>query len=236
MQLAPHIQQIAEISPEVINLLWEATHSVDLSNPASLTKEEAFFDACHRYEVETSFFNSDKFFYSGGVTPSAVLTQKLRPYFEYLDQFFPNHTVFRAQVVKNIPGRMVKPHIDPRLYHSLSHRLHAVLQTNEASGHVYFNENKSYDMEIFQMPTGFLYDFDNITPHSAFNLGVSDRIHVITDLMPIDVLRARKENLIDNPNYTIPGTFDTYHRHVKAVNDRYGGEEGLREEYLRRLA
>ena len=216
-------------------ILWRAVHAVDLSNPESLCKEEAFFDTCNRYDAQTEFFDADHNYFSG-VVPDPRITSTLKPYTDYVcGTLFPDHMVFRCQVVRNIPGKCIKPHIDPRIYHEYSHRVHAVLQTNDGCGHVYFDESAGYKMDIQFMPAGFIYDFDNITPHSAFNLGPTDRIHVITDVIPREFVTKHRVMLTDNPNIVRKGVRDSYYQHVAGVTARYGDDSVLRAAYLKFL-
>jgi hypothetical protein len=209
-------------------------HSMNLDDPDSLTKEEAFYDACNRYDAETVYFNSTHNFYSG-VLPSRELAEALVPYHRLLvTKHFPKHTIFRSQVVRNVPGKVVNPHIDPRLYHMLSHRVHAVLTTNSACGHVYFDEG-THEAKILKMPAGFLYDFDNITPHAAFNLGQTGRLHIISDVIDTKWVIKYNSTFKKNPNYIVPGTEEKYYRHLRAIEAKYGGPEGLRQHYQQAL-
>ncbi len=231
MKLAPHIQLLDTLSPELLSQLWQVAHSVNLDDEASLTKEEAFFDACNRYDAETDYFNAQHNYYSS-VLPSRELADRLEFYHRILTtRYFPNHIVFRSQVVRNVPGRIVNPHIDPRLYHRLSHRVHAVLSTNDRCGHVYFDE-KTQDTEIRQMLAGNLYDFDNITPHAAFNLGTTGRLHIISDVMHRSHAVRYDRLFKTNPNFIPPGVHDEYYQHLQAIEARYGGKDGLRQHYL----
>lgn len=235
MKLAPHIQVTTKLPEHITSLLWECVNLVNLDDPASLTKEEAFYDACNRYDAETQFFHSGQNFYSG-VLPSKELAELKKPFHEWLfANFYPEHTIYRSQVVRNVPGMVVNPHIDPRLYHKLSHRVHAVLKTNDKARHVYFDESSGYDMMFMQMDAGWLYDFDNITPHAAFNLGTTDRIHIITDVISNADLVKYGALMRGNSNYIASGVFDEYYRHLNAINARYGGKPGVRAAYQAHL-
>jgi len=230
MKLSPHIQVLDTLSPQLFEELWTITRAVDLEAPESLTKEEAFFDACNRYDAETRYFNEQHNYYSG-VLPSKALATAMAPYHALLTtRYFPNHVVFRSQVVRNVPDRVVNPHIDPRLYHALSHRVHAVLVTNDRCGHVYFDE-ETHEAEVVKMEAGQLYDFDNITPHAAFNLGTTDRLHIISDVIDRRWTIQYAPTFKKNPNYIAPGTFDRYYEHLAAIETRYGGKDGLRRHY-----
>ena len=231
MKLSPHIQLLDAISSSMLNELWAAASCVDLNDSASLTKEDAFLGACNRYEIETRYFHSGQSFYSG-VLPSLELTRHLERYHHLLTtKYFPDHVIFRAQVVRNLPGKIIHPHIDLRLYHQLAHRIHAVLTTNEKCGHVYFDE-ATYEAKICHMHSGNLYDFDNITPHAAFNLGQTDRVHVISDVIHPQHLQRYEHIFRVNPNFTLPKSLADYQVHLNAINSKYGQKEGLYQYYL----
>lgn len=230
MKLNPHIQKIDVIRLELMDELKRIAASVNLDDPNSLTKEEAFLDSCNRYEAETEYFNAEHNFYSG-VLPSKDLANRLQSYHDLLTtKYFPNHTIFRSQIVRNVPGGIIHPHIDPRVYHSVSHRVHAVLMTNDSCAHVYFDET-TYEAEFIKMDVGFLYDFDNLTPHAAFNLGRTSRLHIISDVIDFTSLRKYERSFRANPNYTAPGTFAKYRKHQNAIDARYGGAQGLKRLY-----
>lgn len=232
MKLDPHVQLIAPLPKEMWAHLLDVAATLDLNNPNSLTKEEAFMDACNRYDAETDFFNKQHNYYSG-VLPSIDLTKKLKPYHDMILGLFPDHTIFRSQVVRNVPGKVVHPHIDPRLYHRLSHRVHAVLATNERARHVYFDAADKHAASFHKMDEGFIYDFDNITPHAAFNLGTTGRLHVITDVISNQNLEEFGELIKNNPNYIPPGVETEYYNHLRLIAIRYGGKAQLRTHYER---
>jgi hypothetical protein len=236
MRLNPHVQVFGPLPPEMKQyLLQTIAETVDLDNPQSLALEEAFFHVCNRYDAETDFFNEVHNFHSD-VLPNKTLAQRLQPYYDYvITHFLPDHVVFRSQVVKNLPGKIVHPHIDPRIYHRLSHRVHAVLSTNDRCRHVYFNSADNYSTTFFKMEPDFIYDFDNITPHAAFNLGDSDRLHVITDIIHKDNLEKYRHIFEKNPNALMPTTYDEYYQHLSAINEKYGDKDGLQAYYLAHL-
>ena len=212
--------------------MLEICTELDFTNPLSITQEEAFYGACSRYEAETAFFNEKHNFYSETL-PSPELTKKLAPYHALLKNIFPDHEIFRSQVVCNFPGEVVRPHIDPRLYHRLSHRVHLVLKTNPASAHVHFDQHQN--IILAHLKEGWLYDFDNITPHSAFNLGETNRLHIITDVIPNAALRLHRQLFDTNPNFIPAGVYDEYYAELEKILRRYSGHEGLIQEYLGRV-
>jgi hypothetical protein len=235
VKLNPHVQQLEPLTAEMWQYLKSVASTLNLDDPNSLTKEEAFYDACNRYDSETAFFNAAHNYYSG-VLPSAELTERLKPYHARVLELFPDHTIFRSQVVRNVPGRIVHPHIDPRLYHRLSHRVHAVLTTNDHARHVYFEPDRGYTMSFHKMEAGYIYDFDNITPHAAFNLGTTGRLHVITDVIPNSDLEKNLEIMQQNPNFIEPGVESEYYHHLKIIGIRYGNGDKLRAIYERNVA
>jgi hypothetical protein len=230
MKLKPHLQQLDTLSTRLMDELWGIVAAVNLDDPASLAKDEAFFNACNRYDAETDYFNAKHSYYSE-VLPSKELALRMSGYHELLTtKYFPDHIIFRSQVVRSLPGKIVSPHIDLRLYHQLSHRVHAVLSTNERCRHVYFDE-AAYEMDVVKMEAGFLYDFDNVTPHATFNFGTTNRIHIISDVIDKKWALRYKSIFLSNPNFIPPGLFDLYYTHLRGIEARYGGKEGLQLHY-----
>ena len=89
----------------------------------------------------------------------------------------------RAKIVCLPAGRKVYPHIDRGAYYRLHGRYHLVLKSALDSW------LKAGDEEV-RMQEGALWWFDNDQIHEAENDGSEDRIHLIFDLLPVD-LRAQ---------------------------------------------
>lgn len=228
--------EIAKCPSDIFEYLIDYVTHIDWEDTDLLTKEEAFYDQSYRYEAVTKFFN-DKSFYFSKLPPSDKTTIKLKPYTDYLlTELFPSHSMFRCQIVSLKPGQNVYPHIDPRYYHKHGKRIHIPLKVNNESFHVHFIPEKNYDMTFSKMTEGMITDFDNITPHSAFNYGTTERIHIICDIVDNKIVERLETALNGNPNATNPTTVEEYYAHLKNIENRYNcNYKDLKPFYLEKM-
>jgi hypothetical protein len=206
-------------------------NSIDL-----LTKEEAFYDQSFRYEAITKYFNEKSFFFSK-LPPTQETTDKIKPYTDYLmNTLFPDYALFRCQIVCLKPGQNVYPHTDPRYYHIYGKRIHLPLLINNESFHVHFPPEQDYDMKFSKMHFGIITDFDNITPHAAFNYGSTNRIHIICDVVKKDTVLKIEAAAGGNSNATSQKVIDEYYMHLSKIEERYNCKHTeLKDHYLERM-
>ncbi len=74
-------------------------------------------------------------------------------------------------------GKIIHFHKDPGYYLSVVHRLHIPIFTNK-------NCLFLIGSDIFHMEEGILYEINNLMLHGVKNDGVTDRIHLIIDIIP----------------------------------------------------
>lgn len=86
----------------------------------------------------------------------------------------------RAKIVCLPAGRKVYPHIDRGEYYRFRGRYHLILKSAAGSW------MKAGDEEL-RMREGELWWFDNDQMHEAENDGDEDRIHIIFDLLPVEM-------------------------------------------------
>lgn len=221
MKLSQPIIEIGKCPDSIFSYLQKYILSLDWKDLDLLTKEEAFYDQSYRYEAVTAYFNENSYFYSN-LPPSKLITDGLHVYIDYLlTELFQEYEIFRCQVVCLKPGQNVYPHIDPRYYHAYGKRIHLPLKINPLSYHVHFNPLNNYDMMFSKMKEGMIIDFDNITPHSAFNYGDANRIHIITDIVKKPIIEKLKSALGGNPNATNENTIKEYYEHLRNIETRY---------------
>lgn len=233
MKLNTPIIELEECPKNIFKYLVNYVTTLNWDDTDLLTKEEAFYDQSYRYEAVTKFFNEKSFYYSK-LPPSNKITEDLKPYTDFLlTNLFPNHTSFRCQIVRLNPGQNVYPHIDPRYYHKYGKRIHLPLSVTDQSFHVHFRPENNYDMTFSKMTEGIITDFDNITPHSAFNYGTTSRIHIICDIVENSIVQKLEKVLDGNPNATNPETVKEYYTHLKNIEDRYNCKyQDLKSFYL----
>ena len=201
-----------------------------------LTKEEAFYDQSFRYEAITKYFNEKSFFFSK-LPPTQETTDKIKPYTDYLmGTLFPEYALFRCQVVCLKPGQNVYPHTDPRYYHIYGKRIHLPLLINDESFHIHFLPEQNYDMQFSKMHEGVITDFDNITPHAAFNYGTTNRVHIICDVVKIDTVLKIEAAAGGNSNATSQKIIDEYYIHLTNIENRYQCKHTeLKDHYLNKM-
>ncbi len=237
MKLPVPIIDLKECPLEIFQYLTDVfVNNTDWDNNDLLTKEEAFYDQSFRYEAVTKYFN-EKSFYFSKLPPSEATTNKIKPYIDYLlTELFPEYSIFRCQVVCLKPGQNVYPHIDPRYYHIYGKRIHLPLLVNDRSYHVHFNPENEYNMEFSKMSQGMIIDFDNITPHSAFNYGDTNRIHIICDIVKNSTVEKLEVALNGYPNATNQKVVDEYYFHLANIEKKYNCKyQDLKTFYLEKL-
>lgn len=221
MKLNIPIIEIAQCPTNILDYLKTYVNQKNWDNEDLLTKEEAFYDQSFRIEAVTDFFNENSFFYSK-LPPSKQTSEDLKPYLDFLlGKLFLGYELFRCQVVCLHPGQNVYPHIDPRYYHTYGKRIHLPLYINDQSFHVHFRPEHNYDMTFSKMTEGIITDFDNITPHSAFNYGNSNRIHIICDIVEKNIVEKLRQHLNGNPNATDKKIVEEYYIHLKNIETKY---------------
>lgn len=238
MKLEKPIVEIQQCPAELFQYLKTTfVDNTNWNNEDLLTKEEAFYDQAYRYEAITKYFNEESFFFSK-LPPTEDTTSKIKPYTDFLiDELFPEYTLFRCQISFLKPGQNVHPHIDPRYYHRYGKRIHLPLIINPKSYHVHFLPEHNYEMKFSKMTEGMITDFDNITPHAAFNYGTSNRIHIICDIVKEDIVKKIEDACGGNSNATHQKFVDEYYFHVQKIENRYGCKyQELKPHYLERMS
>lgn len=81
----------------------------------------------------------------------------------------------------NLPaGKLVTPHADEQIYTHVINRFHIPIITNDE---VYFSVNdQTVNMEI-----GECWEVNNAKIHGAYNLGSTDRVHLMIDIINNDL-------------------------------------------------
>ena len=237
MKLPEPIIEIQRCPDDIFqHLKKQFVEETNWNNDDLLTKEEAFYDQSFRYEAITKYFN-EKSYYHSKLPPAVETTEKVKPYVDYLlTELFPNFTIFRCQVVCLKPGQNVYPHTDPRYYHSYGKRIHLPLQINDRSYHLHFRPENDYEISFSKMTEQMITDFDNITPHAAFNYGSTNRIHIICDILKQSIADKIEEAFKGYPNATNKKTVEEYYIHLAKIEEKYQcNYRDLKPHYLERM-
>lgn len=120
----------------------------------------------------------------------SVLRYPDRPLFAELEALvqavrlhFPDGDVLRAQLAELPPGQVIAPHRDGNIL-ALVHRLHVPIVTHPDV--VFTIAEKDFFLE-----TGHLYDLNNVVTHAVRNPSEVMRVHLLIDMLPHSVARAR---------------------------------------------
>jgi len=96
---------------------------------------------------------------------------------------FPDCDLLRLQLAELPPGQVIAPHRDVNIL-TLVHRLHVPLVTHP-------DVQFTIDGKDFFLETGRLYDLNNVVTHSVSNPSDVMRVHLLIDMLPHSVARAR---------------------------------------------
>ena len=104
--------------------------------------------------------------------------------------FFPDCDMMRVQVAELPPGEVIEPHRDVGILTRV-HRLHVPLVTHKGVKFI-------IQRQTFFLEEGRLYDLNNAVVHSVVNESDVMRVHLLIDLMPHAVARARYHETEDD--------------------------------------
>ncbi|MGN6497595.1 MAG: aspartyl/asparaginyl beta-hydroxylase domain-containing protein [Tsuneonella sp.] len=121
----------------------------------------------------------------------SVLVYPDRPLFRQITRLidtavrphFPECNPVRVQLAELPPGSVIAPHTDRNLL-TMMHRLHVPLVTDD-------NVRFTIDRQIHVLKIGRLYELNNAVVHAVENSGAVNRIHLLIDMLPYAVARAR---------------------------------------------
>ena len=103
---------------------------------------------------------------------------------------FPACDVMRVQIAELPPGDVITPHRDIGIL-AMIHRLHVPLITHK-------NVKFIIGRESYFLEEGRLYDLNNVVVHSVRNDSDVMRLHLLVDMLPHSVARARYHDSEDS--------------------------------------
>lgn len=101
----------------------------------------------------------------------------------HIQPLFPDCDVIWAQLAELPPGGAITPHCDRHILAQV-HRLHVPLVTHDKVEFM-------IDGGIFHLKPDRLYDLNNVVIHAVTNHSDVMRIHLLVDMMPHSLARAR---------------------------------------------
>ncbi len=121
----------------------------------------------------------------------SVLRYRDRPLFaeirdlidRHIQPLFPDCDLMWAQLAELPPGGVITPHSDRHILARV-HRLHVPLVTHEKVEFM-------IDGQVFYLKPDRLYDLNNVATHAVTNNSDVMRVHLLVDMMPHSLARAR---------------------------------------------
>ena len=109
---------------------------------------------------------------------------------------FPNQILYKGEINYLYPSIAYPFHVDVCWFHEHSSRIHIPILTN----------NKSHwatEQQLIHMPVGSVYEVNNRIVHSFWNNGVTGRLHIVIDVMPVKTYQHAVKNNIEMSTYTM---------------------------------
>jgi hypothetical protein len=94
----------------------------------------------------------------------------------HLKSIYVDCVPIKIILIKLKPSGMVLPHVDRHEVLTIPHRIHIPIYTND-------NVLFSVGSTCINMKEGYIYEINNILPHSVVNNGDTDRIHLLVDMI-----------------------------------------------------
>jgi hypothetical protein len=107
--------------------------------------------------------------------------EELSNIFKYLEDFYSG-TVIRCEIIKLLPNSEVLKHTDGGALLHYSRRVHIPILTNKKITFTVMNNT-------VHMEKGRWYEINNQMPHSVSNPTDQERIHIIIDILPDEMLQ-----------------------------------------------
>lgn len=107
--------------------------------------------------------------------------EELNQIVDFLEKRF-NGKLCRAEIVKMDPNIKIRKHVDGGSFLQYARRCHVSVITNE---NVFFTVLDN----TVNMKSGRVYEINNSLPHSVENNSSEERVHIILDIMPLEMLQ-----------------------------------------------
>ena len=99
---------------------------------------------------------------------------------DYILTLWPNHRYIKGEISHCPPGDKQGYHIDHRIFHRFSHRVHIPITTNMLC-------SLKVETEYRHLAQGEIWTFNNIKLHASENLGTTSRVHIVVDIMDQEI-------------------------------------------------
>jgi hypothetical protein len=175
------LEEFSSVIEKVIDINWDHKSLIRHDGLSMHGKSRViFFDHFYDKSVMDSF---EKYYEQDLPSDIEAVRTLTYPLLEKILEHFPNHNYVKGEISCCFPNCFQKWHIDNRLFHKYSRRIHLPILTNKDS--VLWVQENSYHLEV-----GKLYEFNNMVHHRSTNTGKTRRIHFILDVIDKDDYRA----------------------------------------------
>lgn len=148
-----------------------------------------------RFRFDNTFgIFKGKFYYSGNTFCNISYPVQLTPVIDWIQNIAgPNQKIVRCFLNLMTPNQSFRLHVDTLTIHLLAKRFHIPIVLSEGSDYYTYTEtgNGTWKESIHNMEYGYLYQLDNIRPHTVKNKN-GYRINFICDVIDADLI---SENL-----------------------------------------
>ena len=177
MQCDPNVKFLSNVPEQILNILDKEIESWDFRNFNNFSNIPVFEIV---KSIEYTGKNSEK------------TLDTLKEVFQWFEKFFPGKIPIYANMLAIFPGQRYPIHIDSLELHSVSHRIHIPLITEDDSKLWFFKKTQgTWASETFHIARGGAWEMSNLTPHSAENLSDSWRVHFVVDFIDKELKNSK---------------------------------------------
>jgi hypothetical protein len=160
-----------QITDELINLV--TTH--DWSKDHLWDPQDLNFKGTQR--IYYNFLESTNNLYKRNYNEQDLKLRNATQYIlDYILTIWPDYHFVKGEIGHCPPGEQQGMHVDPRVFHRFSHRVHIPITTNNLCNLKVLKDKQ-------HLAQGEIWTFNNIDMHASENLGTTSRVHVIVDIM-----------------------------------------------------
>ena len=170
-------EKILELSKEIEKINWASS---DYARNEIALKDGKIIE--FPFVITHSKLSPEDYSYITG-NLSAEIIEKVK-------ELYPNCVFVRGEISALLPGANVLPHIDGKFFHKHCPRVHVPLYTNDDAKNVFKGHERHFELYS-------IYEINNRVMHHAYNHGSTPRVHLIFDLMPVELFNQTDKSQLD---------------------------------------
>lgn len=180
-------KEIGKIDPEILNPVIELFDTINW-NDFSYRRPEPKLRAGKLLALPYLLYKYDHPVYT---EEQQMIIKAVEPVVDEIIKLFPGYVKVRGEIATLLPGVELPLHTDIVWFHKYCRRIHIPIITNKDCYQQF--ENRTSHLEFAK-----IYEINNRIMHGAGNLGNSQRIHLILDLLSDNIY-----NIIDKKVYQL---------------------------------